>query len=168
MVDTNKLVLGLVKISGVVLGLSLLVAGCQQASPTPKSPAADSPAAKPVLEKVSDTPRVIRELSGEVALLPGHHSFKASVDESGKVMFSYEPPLPHTDGAMFGAMYDAITSVYGKDAGHYFGAKLTLYPVGAVNALAIEGDEYRYLGIPLKVSDEDPRFGVMMFWREAK
>lgn len=168
MVDANRLFFGKVKLSSVVLGLSLLLAGCQPESPTPKSPVADSPAAKPFLEGVSDTPGVIQELSGKVSLLPGHHRYKASFDKSGKVLFSYEPPLPHTDGAMFGAMYDAIDSVYGKDAGHYFGAQLTLYPVGAVNALAIEGDEYRYLGIPLKVSDEDQRFGVMVFWREAK
>lgn len=167
--DLDKKALGLLLTVLVCLGLITMEPHSSHKTSSPiRAAEVELPAAKPVVQDVSGAPVAIRELSGEVKLVPGHHTFQASVYEDGKVMFSYEPPLPHTDGAMFGAMYDAITSVYGKDAGQYFGAKLTLYPIGAVNALAIEGVEYRYLGIPVKESDENQHVGAMTFWRVAK
>ncbi len=111
---------------------------------------------------------VQQERSGVVKLVPGGHRFTATTFD-GRTLFNYEPPLPRNDGSMYGAMNDAVTVVFGSNAGHFFGSKLTnrTLPNGKV-ALALEADEYWYLALPLGVSDEDTRIGAMAFWRESK
>lgn len=146
----------------VALGLLRLIGGENTKPPS-------FVASAPLQENPPAPSTIVRTFEGRLAFTPEHNAYTVTVWSDGKHVFEFDPPLRRTDGNLYGAMNDAIEAAYGKDAGRYFGEPLSLhtFPNGK-RALAIVGDEYRYLALPLSVSDEDARVGVLAFWRERR
>lgn len=111
----------------------------------------------------------LQQTTGKMEFVPGGHQYSLTVTPEGKGAFLFEPPIPATDGSLYGAMLDGINVMYSSDPGHWVGAQLTLKSLSSGgNALSIDAEEYVYFALPLRVSDTDRRVAGMAFWRQAR
>lgn len=144
--------------------LCILLGGCDaQPHEQPSAHPADLAASE---DKQTQEPLIIR---GTLKSITGEHAYTLTVEDGKTGVFIFEPALPRTDGAMYGAILDAIEIQYPGRTENYVGSPLKPYKLASgTTAIALETENYRYISIPVK--SEQPIGGIigMRFWREIK
>lgn len=104
--------------------------------------------------------------SRAMSYVPGGHTMSFTT-EGAKTALLFEPPLPATDGAIYGAMLDAIEAIHPTDRGSYIGPKPFLAPLpSGARAVALDAGSHVYMALPMKADDR--RIIGMSFWRVTK
>lgn len=109
---------------------------------------------------------LLTEREGRLTLTKDMNRYKAVTNAKGITALIVIDPLQADDGNMQAVVLSAIKEIYPNDSG-WMGAKLVAHklPNGS-NAVAIVGDQYRYIALPVWDDSESKVIQRLSFWRE--